>query len=79
VAPFSFFESSTLVLPLVKKFVEENHGLAIMLAHSHAPFNPIADYVASSDKAELSSKKAVPRDLASVGVELSRWVLSVFH
>ena len=79
--PFSFFESSTLVLPLVKQFIVDNHGLATMLANraSDAPFNPISDFYASPDRAEEASKKAVVRDLREVGAALSAWTSRVFH
>ncbi len=78
-APFIFFESSTLVLPLVKQFVADNHGLAIMLANSHVPFNPIADFVANPDMAEQHSNKAIPRALREVAIAVSTWASSVFH
>lgn len=78
-APFGFFASSSQVLPLVRQFVTENHGMAIMLAHADAPFNPIADYVASPDKAEEVSRKALPRDIAGVTIQIAQWAASVFH
>lgn len=78
-APFKFFESSTLVLPLVKQFVADNHGMAIMLANSHAPFNPIADFVASPDQAEKASARGMARSLNDVANALSSWVSSVFR
>ena len=77
-APFKFFESSTLVLPLVKQFVADNHGLAIMLANSHVAFNPIADFVASPDRAQLAFNKAIARDLKDVATALSGWISRVF-
>ena len=78
-SPFGLFASSSQVLPLVKKFVSDNHGLAIMLAHVNAPFNPVADYVASPDRAAEASKKALPRDLAAITREAARWAARFLH
>jgi len=78
-SPFGFFASSSQVLPLVKQLVGDNHGLAVMLAHVDAPFNPIADYIASPDKAAEVSKKALPRDLAGLSLEAAQWAAGVFH
>jgi hypothetical protein len=78
-APFGFFASSSQVLTLVQKFVNDNHGLAIMLAHVDAPFNPIADYVASPDKAEQVSRTALPPDLAGLTIQIAQWAAQVFH
>jgi hypothetical protein len=78
-APFGFFASSAQVLPLMKQLVSDNHGLAVMLAHVDAPFNPIADYIASPDRAEEFSKRALPRDLAGLTQEAANWAASFFH
>jgi hypothetical protein len=78
-APFGFFASSSQVLPLIKQFVSDNHGLAIMLAHVDAPFNPIADYIASPDRAEQASRKALLRDLGGITFEAAKWAANLFH
>jgi hypothetical protein len=78
-APFGFFASSAQVLPLVEQFVADNHGISVMLAHVDAPFNPIADYIASPDKAAEFSKKALPLDLAGLTIQAADWAASIFH
>ncbi len=78
-APFGFFASSAQVLPLVRQFVADNHGLAIMLAHVDAPFNPVADYIASPDTAQAASQKALGRDLAGLTIDAATWATNVSH
>jgi hypothetical protein len=64
---------------LVKQFVTDNHGFSVRVAQVDAPFNPIADFMASPDKAEEISKKALPRDIGGVITNVSEWVVNAFH
>ncbi len=68
---FGLFSASTLVFGLVKQFVTDNHGFASMTANVKAPFNPIADYYASPERAQQLSRDARPRDLRGIWMQLT--------
>jgi hypothetical protein len=61
------------VFSLVKQFCKDNPGFTLRVANdvADAQFNPLADYYASPEKAEALSKKALPRDLAGVLVQIT--------
>jgi hypothetical protein len=77
--PFGFFASGMQALSLVKQFISDNRGFSLMVAHVGAPFNPIADYLASPDRAEQIAKTALPRDIAGLVVDLAEWSARVLH
>jgi hypothetical protein len=71
--PFGIFSSGTQVFSLVKQFCIDNPGFTRRVANdvADAQFNPLADYYASPDRAEALSKKALPRDLAGVLIQIA--------
>jgi hypothetical protein len=71
--PFGIFASGMQVFSLVKQFCKDNPGFTLRVANdvADAQFNPLADYYASPEKAEALSKKALPRDLAGVLVQIT--------
>jgi hypothetical protein len=66
---FGLFAASTQVFELVKRFVVDNHGFATLTANVKAPFNSIADYYASPERAERLSHDAEPRDLRGIWMQ----------
>jgi hypothetical protein len=77
--PWGFFSSGMQTFLLVRDFVKDNHGFSVMVAHADAPFNPIADFMADSDKAMEMSKKGLGRDVVGVMRDVTAWALKTFH
>ena len=77
--PFGFFASGMEAFSLVKQFVSDNHGFSVKVAHVHAPFNPIADFLASPDRAERFSRNALGRDLVGIRDHIAQWAVKTFH
>ena len=68
--PWGFFAASREVFPLVKQFVNENHGFSTMVANTEAEFNPIADYYVDADKAAKLSRNATTNDILGLTADL---------
>ncbi len=77
--PFGFFASGMQTFTLVKQLVTDNHGLSVRVANVNAPFNPIADYMASPERAERIARSAMPRDVAGVMTAIGEWAAQMFH
>ena len=77
--PWGFFASGMQTPILVRDFIKDNHGFSVMVAHTDTPFNPIADYIVDSDKAEEMAKKGIGRDLAGIMRDSILWALKTFH
>ena len=78
--PFEFFSSSTQTFKLVDAFCKDNPGLTKRLANdlADAPFNPIADYYADSDRAKRMSFNAGHRDIAGLIEEMQGFFSRIF-
>jgi len=79
--PFEFFKSGKQTFSLIDAFCKDNRGISVRIANdlADAPFNPIADYFADTEKARTISQNAtINRDIKGVMEDMSNYVKGLF-